>query len=219
MLAPREFVTFWAKRMTRACFLVLFAAVALLLAPVACTPKDDLGRFSTRQLEVYHAMQAWTDAVSNQDIDAMWGMLSQDARKFYELELSRPGGVRTQRATLQAAIDDPHAILDDAERERIERDLAKFPQDAATMTAREYYEWQLRNHPEQGDQMSADRVENQHRLWHQSNISSIELEATRATVVLRSGDPRRYDWVREDDEWKFDVSADIRFHLDRWKKD
>jgi len=192
-------------------------SVMILLSLSACPQDEGTQRFSKRQQEVYDAMQAWSKAAAAGDTTAMWEMLSANAQLYYELELAMPGGPRAQAAVLKAALD-PDAILEESERARIERDLAKLPEDVATMTPAAYYAWQLRHHPQQGDQLTQERIDAQVRLWHQSNVEDIRIEEHGATIELKSGDPRRYHWVNEAGDWKFDLMPSMLRQLEDWKR-
>jgi hypothetical protein len=195
--------------------IVLFGLIAGLLVLAGCARQSGTDRFTTRQLEVYNAMQAWSQAAAEHDTDTMWNMLSRDAQRYYHAELTGPFGPRARAATLREALGEDSLLPeDDPERQRIERDLAKLPDDIATMTSAEYYAWQLRAHPTLGDQLRTEAVEAQFRLWHHDNVEGIVIEENRATVHLRHGDPRRDYWVSEGGEWKRDLPPTRRQELE-----
>lgn len=173
----------------------MHTAIAMVVAGALLTSCAARVEWTDEQEAVYEAMQAWAVAVSEEDPDAMWEMLSPDARKFYQLERR---GVVLEVKSHKAALDSEH--LSEEDRKRSEATLARYPDDLEGMTPREFYGWQLR------DDFTLERVDAQRRHFSRQNVEDIEIEGNRATVKLRRGEGTRHFWVRHDGVWKYDLS-------------
>jgi hypothetical protein len=154
--------------------------------------------WSDDQTGVHKAMMEWSLAASRQDANAMWDMLSPDARDWYRRELEAPGAVRTTVRLHKAALA-PGSLISDEQRKRIEAELATLPPDPDHMTAKEYFVWKLT------PDLTAEKTENLAALYAKPNIERIEVEGEHATVILKAGEEDRISWVRHDGVWKFDL--------------
>lgn len=188
--------------------LALLLVLSLLLA--ACPQQIEL---NPDQEAVHKAMQEWADSVMKKDTDALWDRLSPDAQDWYrrELEGTSPPGVRATVKMNKAALE-PDARTSEEDRQRIITLLATLPPDPDKMTPKDYYAWRLK--PE----LTPEGSERTHRLFSKSNLKDIEIEGDRATVILKSGDPDRYSWVRHSGVWKFDVKPSILRALEEARK-
>lgn len=188
--------------------LALLLCLSLLLA--ACPQQIEL---NPDQEAVHKAMMEWADSVMKKDTDAMWERLSPDAQDWYrrELEGTSPPGVQATVKMNKAALE-PGARTSEEDRQRIIALLATLPPEPDKMTAKDYYAWRLK--PE----LTPEGSERTHRLFSKSNLQDIEIEGERATVMLNSGDPNRYSWVRHDGVWKFDVKPSILRALEDARK-
>jgi len=175
----------------------LLACAALLCLLSSCGPGHD---WNDDQRAVHSAMMEWSMAVSRKDANAMWEMLSPDARDVYKRELEgvTPPGVRTTVAMSKLALK-PEARTPEAERERLTLLLANLPPDPEGMTAQEYYVWRVT------PDLTPEGAERTGGLFAARNVKEIEIKGDRATVALEAGDPDRYSWVRHDKVWKFDL--------------
>lgn len=156
-------------------------------------------------------MLDWSKAVSNQDGESMWDMLSPDAQEVYKRELEGEGGVR-QTVKLNKAALAPDARTPDAERERIRKLLETLPDDPDSMTPKQYYVWRMT------PDLTQEGAERTARLFDLSNVQEIAVQAEKATVVLKNGNPDRYSWVRHDGVWKFDLHPSILRALEDARK-
>jgi hypothetical protein len=174
----------------------LLAVLLIAVATSSCGGSD----WSEDQQAVHKAMMEWSLAVSREDGNAMWEMLSPDAREIYrrELEGTSPPGIRVQVKLDRAALA-PGSRISAELRKEVEARLATMPPDPDHMTAQEYYVWRVT------PGFSAEGAENTAGLFGKSNISQIEIDGDRATVILKAGDPDRISWVRHDGLWKFDL--------------
>lgn len=188
-----------------------FATIITIIFAFAVSGCPQETEWTAEQKDVHDAMLAWSKAVSAQDGEAMWEMLSPDAQELYERELKGEGGVRQTVKLNQAAIR-PDARTPEDERERIKKMLKTLPEDPDAMSVKEYYVWRLT--PDL-TQEGADRTA---RLFDKTNISLISIEGENATVVLKKGDPDRYSWVRHDGVWKFDLPPSILRALEDTRK-
>lgn len=183
-------------------------SVVVLLLLSACPQQPE---WTTEQLEVHQAMLDWSKAVSNQDGESMWDMLSPDAQEVYKRELEGEGGVR-QTVKLNKAALAPDARTPDAERERIRKLLETLPDDPDSMTPKQYYVWRMT------PDLTQEGAERTARLFDLSNVQEIAVQAEKATVVLKNGNPDRYSWVRHDGVWKFDLHPSILRALEDARK-
>ncbi|MBZ0136477.1 MAG: hypothetical protein K8I27_08910 [Planctomycetes bacterium] len=186
---------------------LIFAMSALLVLP-GCPESD---AWTSEQQGVHDAMLAWSKAVSNQNADAMWEMLSPDAQEFYKRELEGEGGVR-QAVKMNRAALKPEARTPESERERIRKLLGALPDNPDNLTPQAYYGWRVT--PEL-TQEGASRTSG---LFERSNVSTISVQGDSATAVLKNGNPDRYSWVRHDGVWKFDLHPSILRALEETRK-
>lgn len=175
-----------------------FILLALLVA-AACNQGPD---WTPEQKAVHDAMENWAEAVDKNDVAAMWDMLSPDAQDKYRRELVMPGGAQATVKMSKAALA-PDARTPPAERERLKKVLATLPEHPEKMTPKDYYIWRMK------PKLTPEGAERTHALFSWKNIDEISIEGDRATVVVKSGDPSRYSWVRHDGVWKFDVNPSI----------
>lgn len=166
---------------------------------VSCTAGS---KWTEDQQAVYAAMQDWSKAVSEQDGDAMWEMLSPDAQEIYERQLKGEGGARQIVAMDKAALE-PDSLLSEEDKQKARRRLASLPENPEKMTAKDFYLWRIEG------QFSQESIRDQVRLFDRSNIEEIQVSGGKASVKLKSGDPDRYSWVRHDGVWKFDLHPSI----------
>jgi hypothetical protein len=188
--------------------LTLLLLCPLLLA--ACPQQIEL---NPDQEAVHKAMMEWADFVMKKDTAGMWDRLSPDAQDWFrrELEGTSPPGVRATVKMNKAALE-PGARTSEEDRQRIITLLATLPPEPEKMTPKDYYAWRVT------PQLTPEGSERTHRLFSKSNIKAIEIEGDRATVVLKSGDPDRYSWVRHGGVWKNDVKPSILRALEDARK-
>jgi len=177
--------------------------VSLLLCALAqgCTPSPG-ENWNAEQKSVYDAMQSWSKAVSNRNIDAMWDMLTPDAQEVYERELKGRRGIQETVRQLKAGIG-PDARTPADERARIEKALKELPPEPEKMTGKDYYRWRVT------PDMTPTRAANNAALFAKANIVEISVQGGTATVVLKDGQPDRYSWKKSGGDWKFDLPASI----------
>jgi hypothetical protein len=176
-----------------------------LLVAFAASCGSGATAWDADQSAVHKAMLEWSSAVTRQDAEALWDRLSPDAQDLYKRELEL--GVRPAVKNDQVALD-PEALTSDTDRAKAKARLAEMPADPDKMTAKDYYIWRLKR------EFSAEGAETTARLFARDNVESITIEGERATVVLKSGDPQRYSWVRHDGVWKNDVKPSILRELE-----
>jgi hypothetical protein len=170
----------------------LSAVLVLMLSACAEDWSED-------QQAVHKAMRDWSAAVTAKDANAMWEMLSPDAREIYRRELEAPGGARTVVRMNKLALENPDSKLSPERRKQLEADLATLPPNPDGMSAQEYYVWRVT------PDLTAAGAENTAGLFAKANVTAIEIDGDRATVVLKNGDPDRISWVRHEGHWKFDL--------------
>lgn len=188
--------------------ILVIAAFALLLS--ACPQEVE---WTAEQKEVHQAMLDWSKAVSEQDGAAMWEMLSPDAKDVIrrELEGTDPPGARATVKMSKAALK-PEARTTPERRKELEELLKKLPEDPDNMTAKDYYIWKVT------PDLTQDGAARTAQLFEKSNVSDIEINGEKATVVLKNGQPDRYSWVRHDGVWKFDLPPSILRALEDARK-
>jgi hypothetical protein len=188
----------------------LGAFLLLLLLLDGCG--NGLLEFDSDQQGVYEAMQAWSRACERHDTDALWELLSRDAREYTRREHSiGPNSVVSRYRMGREALH-PDSLISESRRREIERELAMMPPDPTAMSVREYHAWRM------NQELTPDKIDNQSRLFARANIESIEVIGERATVLLKHGETRRYSWVREDGEWRFDVAPSVQRELERERR-
>lgn len=173
-----------------------FLALVFLLMLASCGGGAD---WNADQTAVHKAMRDWSAAATAKDANAMWEMLSPDAREIYRRELEAPGGARTVVKLSKEALKDPDSRLSPERRKQIEADLATLPPNPDAMTAQEYYVWRVT------PDLTAEGAERTSSLFAKANVEDIEVAGDRATVILKNGDPDRISWVRHEGHWKFDL--------------
>jgi hypothetical protein len=169
-------------------------ALLAVLALSACGGPD----WNADQSAVYQAMRDWTAATTGKDANAMWEMLSPDAREMWKRELEGVGGVRTRVQMGKVALQQG-SLISPEQRRKIEAELSEMPPDPDKMTAQEYYVWRV------GPKLTAEEAERTSTLYSRQNVAEIEVDGDRATVILKNGDPDRISWVRHEGHWKFDL--------------
>lgn len=176
-------------------------ALFLLCALCGCTPGPG-DNWNADQKAVYDAMQGWTKAVSKGDIDAMWDRLTPDAQEIYDRELKGRRGIQETVRQLKAGIS-PDARTPAEERARIEKALKELPPEPEKMTAKDYYRWRVT------PDLTPTRAANNAALFAKANIVEISVQGQTATVVLKDGQPDRYNWKKSGGDWKFDLPPSI----------
>lgn len=158
--------------------------------------------WTDEQKAVHAASQEWAKAFQEQDAAALWDMLSPDSKEWYKRELEGEGGLR-QTVKLDKAALKPGARTPPEERERIEKFLATLPKDPDDMSPKDYYIWK------QTPIMTQENAASTAGAFEKANIQEIEIAGDKATMVVKSGKPDRYSWVRHDGVWKFDLPPSI----------
>ena len=179
----------------------LLAILPVLLLLAGCGGSD----WSDEQEGVHKAMLEWSAAVTRQDTDAMWELVSPDVQDVYHRELTI--SVRPQVKLDKAALA-PDALTSEADRSQIKARLAQLPENAETMTDQEYYGWKVKQ------QLTPEGADNLARLFSRENVESITIDGDKAVVVLKTGAETRYSWVRHDGHWKFDAKPSILRELE-----
>jgi len=180
---------------------LVILCLVLATALASCNSEPE---WTEDQTAVHKAMMDWSMAVSRRDGAELWDNLSPDAQDIFrrELEGTSPPGVRVTVKMYQASLS-PDARTPESERQRIKGELAKLPPDPDKMTAKDYYIWRIT------PDLTAEGAERTASLFAKGNISQIEVEGDRATVILKNGTPDRYSWFRHDGVWKNDIKPSI----------
>lgn len=177
----------------QSCLFISCVALSLLALAGGC---GGSGGFNTQQQGVYSAMQEWTGACEARDTEAMWSLLSPDAKEFYRRELQAVRHVHSLHT--EALL--PESMISDAKRKQEEEALRRLPEDPEAMSAADYYGWRI------ADELTPAEIINQGKLFARNNILDIEIDGERATVILKNGRPSRYSWRIFEGDWKFDLS-------------
>ena len=188
--------------------LSLIAIIAVLAASGCPEHKTE---WTDDQKAVHAASLEWSKAFQEQDAAALWEMLSPDSKDWYKRELEGEGGLR-QTVKLDKAALKPGARTPPEERERIEKFLATLPIDPDDMSPKDYYIWK------QTPNLTQENAASTAGAFEKANIQEIEINGDKATMVVKSGKPDRYSWVRHDGVWKFDLPPSILRALEDARK-
>ncbi|RIK59895.1 MAG: hypothetical protein DCC64_15325 [Planctomycetota bacterium] len=186
----------------------MVVCAALLLS--ACGQPEE--KSSPAKEEVIAAIETWAQALEKGDYDRVWELMSRDSHELWARNWSAPGAARDQAKALRLALESEFTAAE--EKERIRRDLEKFPPAAQLdgMTPQKYFAWKV-NSMQTADQRKAARE------FHQKvNVKDVVIEGDNATVVWIIEEAERFYLVREEGKWRIAPNPRDRREMEAMRK-
>jgi len=186
----------------------IIVVAALLLS--ACGQTEE--KAAPAQGEVIAVIESWAQALEKGDYDKVWEHMSKESHELWARNWSAPGAARDQAKALRLALESEFTAAE--EKERIRRDLEKFPPAAQLdgMTPQKYFAWKV-NSMQTADQRKAARE------FHQKlNVKEVVIEGDSATVVWIIEEAERFYLVKEEGKWKIAPNPKDRREMEAMRK-